>query len=100
MATVFEFTVPRLLAVVRKGRGMTLYEKADLDTNLAILTGEDVRVDGRQLSDEEAAFVRHVLPVSIRQDVPKLDAMMRFFGLGLDTVFSFRTQPFGGEKKN
>lgn len=92
---VFVFTVPELLAVVRKGGKMTMFEKADLDTNLAILAGERVMIDAADIGDADTlAFVRHVLPVAIRNDVPKLADMMQLFGISMDTVFTFRTQPF------
>jgi hypothetical protein len=91
----FVFTVPEMLAVVRKGGKMTLYEKADLDTHLAILAAEPVFMDGIEVSDAETlAFVRHVLPPAIRNDVPKLAEMMRLFGIEMDAVFTFKTQRF------
>lgn len=92
---VFVFTVPELLAVVRKGGKMTMFEKADLDTNLSILAAEKVMIDAADIADsDKLAFVRHVLPVAIRNDVPKLAEMMRLFGIEMDAVFTFKTQPF------
>ena len=103
MILPIEFTAGTILALVRKGREKTMSQNDELTLLLNTMSSDGVCVlrdntsikydhlseaDARiELSDDQAAFVRHALPVLLREDVPRLDDVMRVFGLGLDSLF-------------
>lgn len=90
----FRITIPELLEIVRKGDDMTINEKKELDRHIGILCDRSVTANGERLTDEQHKFVSAVLTSAIRHDVPKIDEMMRVFGLDIDTVFFYMTEPY------
>lgn len=102
MTEDFEFTVSELLSIVRKGKNMTISESDHLKFHLDILSGEHVVILNHKsqqerrvwLTDDQTRFVRAILPTAIRGDLPKIEDMMKLFGLGLETIFYHETEPY------
>lgn len=89
MLQCFDATVADLLTMVRKGDGRTLREDQCLEYDLALLPECDRFVDPggheRDMTPQQLHFVRHVLPAAVSSDAPKIDDMMRVFGLSVTT---------------
>lgn len=91
-----EENAQRLLELVRKGDDRTLSEDRDLTDSIRSLDECDHVVnDGREtyMTKEQREFVRCILPTAIKRDIPKLDEMMRVYGLSLQSVFRYEQSP-------
>lgn len=96
MLEEIEENAQRLLELVRKGDNRTLSEDRDLKMSIDSLCKCDhVEIDGREtyMTEEQREFVRWILPTAIKRDLPKLDEMMRVYGLSLTSVFRYEQSP-------
>lgn len=86
--------------MVRKDRNMTIEEKERLDDAIQCLytTCMYVNKDNviTMLNKEQERFVREILPIAIRVDLPKLDDVMSVYGLSIETVFVREQTPEEG----
>jgi hypothetical protein len=97
---MIDIYIPSLLELVRKDREIISEEKERLDDEIMCLyttymyVGKDNVITN--LTYEQERFVREVLPVAIRADLPKLDKVMEIYGLSIETVFVKERTPEEG----
>lgn len=88
MLQEIEENAQRLLDLVRKGDDRTLAQDRDMTSSIDSLQKCD-HVRERLMTEEQLMFVRCILPTAIRCDIPKLDDMMRVYGLSLQSIFRY-----------
>jgi len=97
---MIEIYVPDLLQLVRKDREISVEDKERLDDEIQCLYTTYMYVDKSNiictLNDEQERFVKDILPVAIRADLPKLDKVMEIYGLTIETVFVKERTPEEG----
>lgn len=94
MIVTTEIRVSELLALVEKGRDITLNDKSRLDNELRVLSEtHNLRSQTGRLTREQSDFVRRVLPAYVLHRVPLLAEVMAVYGLTPDTVFYHKTEP-------
>jgi hypothetical protein len=96
MLQEIEETAQRLLDLVRKRDDRTLAEDRDMTSSIdSLMKCDHVINDGRErpMTEEQKMFVRYILPTALRYDIPKLDDMMRVYGLSLQSVFRYEQSP-------
>ena len=105
---VYRIRIPVLIARLAKGDSMTVKEERELNKDIRALAQEAVWVlqdaagEGgrnrlRSLTSDQMTFVRTVLPLYIREGVPKLAEVCAVYGINMDTdtlVCKFETTPF------
>lgn len=92
MLEEIEENAQRLLELVRKRDERTLAQDRDMKSSFdSLMKCDHVINDGheRLMTEEQQMFVRYILPTALRYDIPKLDDMMRVYGLSLQSVFRY-----------
>lgn len=97
---MIEIYVPDLLQLVRKDRDISVEDRDRLDDAIQCLYTTYMYVDKSNiictLTYEQERFVKDILPVAIRADLPKLDKVMEVYGLTIETVFVKERTPEEG----